>query len=186
MDDLFKFNEKIINKKQSKNDYKKAGVVAIIYPEKQEEHLLIIKRNEYPGHHSGQLALPGGKLEEGDLNIRHAAKREVFEEIGVDLEPEKLVFFHEQWVEVSQFIITCFFVKLNQKPIFKLDEKEVNCIFEIPVRELKNSDNHYLQELSYQGRKFKSPYFLINNQKIWGATAMILIKLFDLNQKFKQ
>lgn len=180
MEYLFKYNEKIIDEVKLKNAYKKASVVALEYPIDGEKHIAIIKRNEYEGNHSGQFALPGGKWDESDKDLEYTAKREVWEEVGVDLMDIDLNFFHEQWVDVSKFIISCYHVELYTKPTFKLNEKEVNCLIEIPKRDFYNSNNLFKQELMYHGRKFDSPYFLINNNKIWGATALILIKLFNL------
>lgn len=183
MEKLFAYNERIVHLKKMDNSFRKASIVVIEYPIENESHLVLIKRNEYEGHHSGQMAFPGGKWDEADEDERSTAIREAKEEIGINLAKEDLIFFHKQWVEVSKFIIDCFHVKLNDRPIFILDEKEVNCLFEIPIKEFLNSKNLLLQELMFHDQKIDSPYFLIKNEKIWGATAMIIIKLLNLKTK---
>lgn len=49
--------------------------------------LLIIKRATYEGDPwSGHLALPGGRWEPGDTGLLHTARRETWEETGIELD----------------------------------------------------------------------------------------------------
>jgi 8-oxo-dGTP pyrophosphatase MutT (NUDIX family) len=66
--------------------YRDAGVLLLLYPHqvnfRSELHLALIRRTEYPGVHSGQISLPGGRREEGEA-LQTTALRETWEEVGV-------------------------------------------------------------------------------------------------------
>ncbi|RLD72367.1 MAG: coenzyme A pyrophosphatase, partial [Bacteroidetes bacterium] len=63
---------------------RKGGVLLLLYYENKELKIAFIKRAEDGGVHSGQISFPGGKYESGDKDLVHTAKRETFEEIGVE------------------------------------------------------------------------------------------------------
>ena len=63
-----------------------AAVAAILRETGSGLELLFIERARCPGDPwSGDLAFPGGRLEEGDADLRATAERETLEEIGLDL-----------------------------------------------------------------------------------------------------
>ena len=62
---------------------KEGAVMSLIYPVDNIPHILFIERPVYDGVHSGQIAFPGGKIENTDASILDAALRETYEEIGI-------------------------------------------------------------------------------------------------------
>ena len=48
---------------------RKAAVLLLVYPKKEEAHLVLIVRNAYEGVHASQIAFPGGKEEVSDLSF---------------------------------------------------------------------------------------------------------------------
>ena len=48
------------------NIVKKSAVLVLFYQKQNEPHIVLIQRPVYDGTHSGQIAFPGGKVEEGD------------------------------------------------------------------------------------------------------------------------
>jgi len=60
-----------------------AAVLSLLYPKENLTYLALILRPTYEGVHSGQVALPGGKVEGFDKSYKAAALRETWEEIGV-------------------------------------------------------------------------------------------------------
>ena len=45
--------------------------------------LLFIRRSSYPGVHSNQVGFPGGQIDPSDQTPWDAAKRELWEELGI-------------------------------------------------------------------------------------------------------
>ena len=56
-----------LNKIKFIENYKRASVALIIYPDENEiARLVLIQRSKYEGVHSGQISFPGGKYEKFD------------------------------------------------------------------------------------------------------------------------
>ena len=182
LDSLWFLNDKISQDLTIKNSAIKAAVLAIIYKSDIEESVIyLIERNTYNGHHSGQIALPGGKMDKGDENLKDTALREVREEIGVQLESDQLFPLSPQWIHVSNHWVQPFYTIVYEKPIFTLNKREINCIFEIPISLFKDSSFLTFHELKILENKVISPLFLNDGKEIWGATAIILYQLFLRN-----
>ncbi len=179
LNSLWYLNDKISQDLTIKNNAIKAAVLAIIYKSDTEESVIyLIERNTYNGHHSGQIALPGGKMDQGDENLIDTALREVYEEIGVQLESDQLFPLSPQWINVSNHWVQPFYTIVYEKPIFTLNKREINCIFEIPISLFKDSSFLTFHELKILENKVISPLFLNDGKEIWGATAIILYQLF--------
>lgn len=179
LDSLWFLNDKISQDLTIKNNAIKAAVLAIIYKSNTEESVIyLIERNTYNGHHSGQIALPGGKMDEGDENLKDTALREVYEEIGVRIESDLLFPLSPQWIHVSNHWVQPFYTIVTEKPIFTLNKREINCIFELPISLFKDSNFLTFHELKILESKVISPLFLNDGKEIWGATAIILYQLF--------
>ena len=174
-----KIYQTILQKPEIKAQAKLAAV-AVIFIElpTEEPHLLLIERNQYEGHHSGQMALPGGKMDPTDADIRAAAAREVLEEIGVEIDQANLDYVTEHWINVSNYWITAFSIRINKKLTYDLNKREINRIFEIPVSFFQDPANLQPYEVSYDGNKILSPSFVYEGNLIWGATALIMYQLF--------
>src|SRR5688572_3947948 len=66
-------------------DCRQASVLLLLYPyscDQPDFYLALTRRPEYPGAHSGQISLPGGRREEPE-SLLETALRETAEEIGV-------------------------------------------------------------------------------------------------------
>ncbi|HML86600.1 MAG TPA: CoA pyrophosphatase, partial [Bacteroidales bacterium] len=72
------------------NPIESAVLIALVLNH-NEPSIIFIKRPEYDGVHSGQMALPGGKKEKEDSNEWETAIRESYEEIGLPLDSAKQI-----------------------------------------------------------------------------------------------
>jgi len=176
---LWIVNDEVSKDLTIKNNAIKAAVVVIIYKNTIGQSVLyLIERNTYDGHHSGQMALPGGKMDHVDGNLSETALREVYEEIGVIFESDQLFPLTPQWIHVSNHWVQPFYTIVYEKPIFTLNKREINCIFEIPISLFIDSNFLTFHELKILENKVISPKFLNDGKEIWGATAIILYQLF--------
>lgn len=169
-------------KKIKDNDPKIAAVLALFYPNQNNEvTLLLTKRANYNGTHSGQISFPGGKVEQSDLNLKQTALRETYEEVGIiDEDIEVIREFTEVYIPPSNFLVTPFIGIIYNKPVFKVNS-EVAKIIEVPFSKLIDETsigsikitNSYMKETSV-------PCFKIDDSIIWGATAMILSEIREV------
>src|SRR5215510_649163 len=60
-----------------------AAALLLIYPHAGEWHVPLTVRGSALRHHTGQVSLPGGRLDHPNESIDQAALREAEEEIGV-------------------------------------------------------------------------------------------------------
>ena len=169
-------------KKIKANDPKIAAILALFYPNQNNEvTLLLTKRANYNGTHSGQISFPGGKVEQSDLNLKQTALRETYEEVGIiDEDIEVIREFTEVYIPPSNFLVTPFIGIIYNKPVFKVNS-EVAKIIEVPFSKLIDETsigsikitNSYMKETSV-------PCFKIDDSIIWGATAMILSEIREV------
>jgi 8-oxo-dGTP pyrophosphatase MutT (NUDIX family) len=162
---------------------REAAVVGLIQQlPKQEPQIILIKRNEYEGAHSGQMAFPGGKKDSSDIDLRETATREVYEEIGIELQPKDLKPLKPHWVMVSNYWVQPYYAIVNKKLEFSLNKREINRIFEIPVSFFKDPKQIDKHQLTIRDQLVWAPRFVYEDQVIWGATALFLYQMFHLEE----
>ena len=152
------------------------GAVAILlYPQDGKWCIPLIKRKEYPGIHSGQISLPGGKLEPTDRDLVDTAVRESNEELGVTIVTDQVVGrLSELYIIASHFNILPVVVILEDQPVFVPDQREVDQVIVTSIDQLLTPDVKQEKDLLVRGYDIRAPYFDIADQVVWGATAMIL------------
>ncbi len=163
---------------------KESAVLGLVYPDKTGiAKMVFILRKTYDGHHSGQIAFPGGKREPFDADLLATALREAQEEIGIDVDKvriiKELTMLH---IPVSNYNVQAFLGITHQTPAFVKDPAEVEEILEIPFASIVNNELASL-ERQYKSKAYKLNAFDFEGLKIWGATAMILSEIVDLYNK---
>jgi 8-oxo-dGTP pyrophosphatase MutT (NUDIX family) len=160
------------------------SLVIVDYPEIQNSEILLIKRPEYEGPHSGQVSFPGGKQEIEDGEPLVTAIRECEEETGVLLKTEFLAGqLTPLYIPVSKYMVYPFVFIYKSVPYFKIDKKEVRYIIEFPVSALLDKKLKQTTNLSIQGKSYSVPYYNIKNELVWGATAMIMSEFIEIISK---
>lgn len=162
--------------------YKKSAVLILLYPDGDgNARVVFTKRNVYEGVHSGQISFPGGKFEDGDINVIQTAIRETEEEIGVRLENKKVLGrLSTVKVPVSGFEIFPVVGYVNEIPTFIPDKTEVKQILEIPMESLFTMNTDIDVFPGSSAMKIKAPYYPIENEKLWGASAMITAEFLEV------
>ena len=158
-----------------KHPPKPGGVIVLLYEEEGMLKFPLIKRPEYAGAHSGQVSLPGGKAEAGEDAIE-AALRECEEEIGVRrADVQVLGKLSNFFVMPSNFMVTPVIAAIDFKPVFVPDPFEVSRILEARVSDLAEETAVKQKEILAGGKyRMIAPHFEIDNEVVWGATAMML------------
>lgn len=158
------------------NNAKAAAVLLLVYPAKHQSYFALIKRPTYQGAHSNQIALPGGKVEVQDKSLLETAIREASEEVNIKPDSVlKTTPLTPIYIPPSNFLVTPFLGISLSKPLFVKEEREVDEILEVNLHELLQHNK--LPQTSIQtssNTAINSPYLKLQNQVVWGATAMIL------------
>lgn len=160
--------------------YSRAAVMALLYPSGTSRSMAFIKRNVYPGAHSGQISFPGGAWEETDPDLEATALRETREELGIEHGIEVLGALTPLHVPVSNFMVYPFLGWMEGQAIFHPDQTEVQYVIEVPLEHLLDPDNRLNMEMRHGTMNFKAPYFKVDQEQIWGATAMMLNEVLQL------
>lgn len=155
-----------------------AAALLLIYPLAGAPHLPLTVRAHDLRQHTGQVSLPGGRVDEGE-SIEAAALREAAEEIGVDRSAVRVVGqLTPLHIPVSGFLLHPVVAIGDERPNFRRAEREVARIIEAPLSVL--SDPAIVREERWQREREGAmtpvdvPFFEIDGEKVWGATAMVL------------
>ena len=158
---------------------KAASVLIPMVGHEEGFSVLLTQRTSHLRHHPGQISFPGGGVEAGDRSPMHTALRETREEIGLAPERVEVIGYLPDYCTVTGFCITP--VVGIVTPPFELrpDAEEVAEIFEVPLSFLLDPANHRRQSIVYAGELrsyFSMPY---QGYNIWGATAGMIVSLYQ-------
>jgi len=155
----------------------KASVLICVYKNNLGKACFaLIERSEDNSVHSGQVCLPGGKIEKSDGSNWFTAIRETNEEIGLNVNKSNFVKeLSSIYIPPSNFLVYPYLASYDITPSFKINNREVKKVFGVSLSSLLDEKsvvsvditNHYMNEKVVPAYKF-------DQQIVWGATAMIL------------
>lgn len=163
---------------------RKAGVLLLLYPRADQWWVPLILRPTYRGIHSGQMALPGGKVEKVDTDIIATALRETHEEIGVQVgRTQVLGTLSDIYIPPSNISVTPVLAVQQDEPTYRPDPAEVAEVIDIRLYDLQDPANLAVREVGWINRApLHAPAFKIKERVIWGATAMMLSEFLHIVQ----
>jgi len=163
-----------------KKNPKEAAVLALLYPNKQNKTCFILtKRASYKGVHSSQISFPGGKQEPFDIDLKQTALRETSEEIGVS-NVSIIRSLTKTYIPPSNFYVTPYLGYIDKIQMLMPNE-EVSQILEIDLDDFLSDSSLSVQKMSTSYMEnVDVPCFKLNNEIVWGATAMMLSEIKDL------
>jgi 8-oxo-dGTP pyrophosphatase MutT (NUDIX family) len=165
--------------------YRDAGVLLLLYPHgtdsQSELHIVLTRRTDYPGEHSGQISFPGGRRE-NEETLQTTALRETYEEVGVLPETLQIVGqLSPLYTPPSNFCIHPFVGYSPTRPAFSLEPKEVAELIETPLSLLLNPAMRKQEIWNFQNYGDRRvSFFDVFGHKVWGATAMMLSEFLVL------
>ena len=152
---------------------RKAAVVFVLYRQGGRWMVPFVRRRADLRDHPGQVALPGGGVQEGE-SAWAAAQREVAEEIGVPVGRLVPIGAGDPiYAAVSNFSVVPFVAYLPEPvPTFVHDPHELEGVLEIPLDRLLD-DSAWLQ--SDDAWRFR--YLAHEEGVVWGLTERIFAGL---------
>jgi len=160
--------------------YVRAAVIVPLFNKEESCHILFTKRTEEVKHHKGQISFPGGAFDEEDGDLKKTALRETFEEIGLRERDVRIIGTLDDIVTSSKFVVTPFVGHFNYPYRFRLSQREIDELIEVPLSFLLDPACFTSRE-PFEG-EFGEVIFTYQYGKhaIWGATARILKQLLGL------
>lgn len=162
---------------------RKSAVLVLCYPdENYQTRFALILRKTYKGVHSNQVGLPGGQVEEEDVDFTATALRETYEEIGVPKENVVATCaLTETYIPPSNFYVQPFIGYTATTPSFILQESEVETLLQVTLQDLLDDASVIEKRLTTSyAVDIIAPAFKLNDYVVWGATAMMLSEVKDL------
>jgi 8-oxo-dGTP pyrophosphatase MutT (NUDIX family) len=138
--------------------------------------ILLTQRSAHLSAHAGQVAFPGGRLESGETH-EAAALREAAEEIGLDPRLPRLVGELPHHLTGTGFRVTPVVAFLEPPLTLTPDPSEVAAIFELPLATVLDPAAPERHRTEWQGRMREYWVWPHAEQRIWGATATMLVTL---------
>ena len=156
-----------------------ATVLIGVVEYEEAPRVILTRRSENLKKHSGQVAFPGGKVDDTDPSPLDAVLRETEEEIGLTSGYIDIAGYLQTFETGSGFLVLP--VVGYVRPCFelKINTEEVADVFEVPLNFLMNRENHNIKQDVWNGQ-LRSYYSMSHEQHhIWGVTAGILRNLSE-------
>ncbi|MHB8379840.1 MAG: NUDIX hydrolase [Acidimicrobiales bacterium] len=166
----------------------RSAVLVALFEEEGETSVVLTRRALSMRHHGGEIALPGGRSEDGESSVE-TALREAKEEIGLDpstITPLAWLSPIVSFASGSSIWPVVGF--LPGRPEFAIDPAEVDRAFTVTLAELV-ADDAFVEERWRRGilrpgadadGYFPIHFYKVPGDVVWGATARVLSELLSL------
>jgi 8-oxo-dGTP pyrophosphatase MutT (NUDIX family) len=157
-----------------------AAVLVPLVPREDGLHMLLTQRQPYLRRHAGQVAFPGGRIDETDLSPVAAALRETEEETGISPAFVEPLGFLDTYLTSTNYRVMP--VVGIVRPGFTVTPQveEVADVFEVPLSFLMDPGSHERHSRDWQGRQRHYYAMPWQGRYIWGATAGMIRNLYSL------
>ncbi len=165
---------------QIKKTAKHSAVLIVLFPYGGEWFTVLMERNQYNGHHSGQISFPGGRLEELDKDLKETAFREFHEEMGVLIPSTNLIGeLSELYIPPSNFYVKPYIAYVQKPMEFIPEQKEVFSVLPMSLNRIFQPNSKTKEKVQVSGTRMSinAPAYRIDKSLVWGATAMMLSEL---------
>lgn len=157
---------------------KRSAAVLMLFSDRPDPEIVFVRRASTLRRHAGQMALPGGRIDDVDGGPVGAALREAEEEVG--LTPHEVSVMGELpplWVPASNYDVTTVVATWPGGELDAVDIAETESVHQYPVSLLTSAQVRMTCE---HPAGFRGPAFVLPDSFIWGLTAHLLDWVLEL------
>ncbi len=160
-------------------DLRRACVLIPLVRADEGWSVLLTRRAENLTSHSGQIAFPGGGVEDGE-SLPDAAIREAEEEVGIPRSEVELIGRLDDLITNSGYLVAPFIGVIHQPFRLVMQEAEVVEVFQVPIDVLLDPEKPEVRYISYRERKYPAYFYPYEQYEIWGLTGRMLKTFLDM------
>ncbi len=156
------------------------AAVLLALTDETEPRVILTQRAMHMPTHQGQVAFPGGKVDDTDADEVATALREAEEEVALNPQQVTIVGPMGQVYSRHGFVVTPIVGVVPATVIEELtpDPGELDHVFAVPVEFFLN-DTPYMRPVEMLPGHFQVPTFQYGDFTIWGMTAFVLAEFLN-------
>lgn len=159
------------------NDNHREAAVLIPITDRPEPGVILTTRPDWLRSHAGQVAFPGGKVDDDDEDVVAAALREAQEELDIEPADVRIIGVADTYFSGSGYRIEPVIGIIPPDLPLKPNPEEVEDWFEVPLAFLLDPANSVQKEALWNGQQRKYYDIQWGERRIWGVTAGIIANL---------
>ncbi len=159
--------------------HRRAAVLVPLIREADNWSILFSRRADTLSAHGGQVAFPGGVVEDQEA-LQGAALREAEEEVGIPRGEVELIGRLDDVITNSGFLVAPFVGIVGPAVSYVIQESEVAEVFEVPLDALMAIDNPEVRYVPFRGKDYPAYFYHYRQYEIWGLTGRMLKAFLDL------
>ena len=156
---------------------RRAAVLVGLVDRGQGTQVILTRRTEGLSNHPGQVAFPGGRFDPADASLLDTALREAKEEIALARQHVRPLGYIDPLPTFTGFLVLPVVARVAAAHVSMPDPHEVAEVFEVPLRFLMDPSSVAIERSQLAGRSRPTWSFEFGGQRIWGATAAMLVNL---------
>lgn len=152
---------------------------AVLVPVVRRERpgLLLTQRSPFLRKHAGQVAFPGGAVDDTDASLIAAALREAQEEVAIPPEVVEVIGVLPPVDSVTGFRVTPVVGIIPPDLHYHASEDEVASVFEMPLAEALRLGRYHPLDIHRHGNAHRVWLSWYQHYFVWGMTAGIIREL---------
>ena len=159
------------------NDNHREAAVLIPITDRPEPGVILTLRPSWLRSHAGQVAFPGGKVDENDADAVAAALREANEELLIPPSQVNVIGMADTYFSGSGYRIEPVVGIIPPDLPLRANPEEVEDWFEVPLAFLLDPANSVKKETMWNGQQRMYLDMQWGERRIWGVTAGIIANL---------
>ena len=155
----------------------RAAAVLIPITDRADPGVILTQRPTWLRSHAGQVAFPGGKVDDSDESSIFAALREAEEELNIPPARVEVIGVADTYYSGSGYSIAPVVGIIPPDLELQPNPQEVEDWFEVPLAFLLDPANSIKKETNWNGQQRSYYDMQWGERRIWGVTAGIIANL---------